>query len=70
MKSLLKWLTTLLEIGPEFGLFPIPVRSWLTRKFEIYALGEKLFTNTKVKITISGKSYLGSVLGKVTFKKQ
>ena len=63
-------MTALLEIGPEFGLFPGPIRSWLIRKFETYALGKKLFTNTKVKITISGKNYLGSVLGKVTFKKQ
>ena len=43
---------------------------WLITKFETHALGKKIFKNTKLNITNSGKRYLGSVIGAVTFKKQ
>ena len=62
--------TALLEIGPKFGYYLQPTKSWLITNFETHVLVKELFKNTKVKITNSGKRYLDSVIGTVTFKKQ
>ena len=70
LKPLLQWWKTLLEVGPEFGYFPEPAKSWLTTKPETQAFGKELFKDTKVKMTNSGKRLLGSVIGTFTFKKQ
>ena len=43
LKSLLQWWATLFKIGPKFGYFPEPTKSWLVTKFEILALGKKYF---------------------------
>ena len=70
LKSLLQWWATLLKVGPKFSYFPEPAKSWLITKPETHAIGKELFKDTKVKITNSGKRFLGSVIGKFTFKKQ
>ena len=70
LKFLYQWWTTLLEVGPKFGYFPEPTKSWLIAKPETNATGKKLFKNTKAKITNSGKRFQGSVIGTFTFKKQ
>ena len=59
-----------LEVGLKFGYFPEPAKSRLITKPETHAIGKELFKDTKVKITNSGKRFLGSVIGKFTFKKQ
>ena len=68
--SLIQWWTTLLEIGPKFGYYPEPKKSWLTTKLETHTLAKEVFETTKVKITNSGKRYLGSVLGTLSFKRE
>ena len=65
LKSLLQWWTRLLELGPKFGYFPEPAKSWLITKPENMQL-EKNFS----KITNSGKRFLGSVIGTFAFKKR
>ena len=70
LKSLLQWWTTLLEVGPKLGYYPEPAKSWLITKPETHATGKQLFKDTKVKITNSGKRFLGSVIGTFTFKRQ
>ena len=69
LKSLLQWWTALLEVGPKFDYFSEPAKPWLITKPEIHAIGKELFKDTKVKITNSDKSFLGSVIGTFTFKK-
>ena len=69
LKSLLQWWTTLFEVGPKFGYFTEPAKSWLMTKPETQATGKELFKDTKVKVTNSGKKFLGSVIGAFTFKK-
>ena len=69
LKSLLQWWTTFLEVGPKFGYFTEPAKSWLMTKPETQATGKELFKDTKVKVTNSGKKFLGSVIGTFTFKK-
>ena len=70
LKSLLQWWTTLLQVGPKFGYFPEPTKSWLIAKSETHTIRKNFFKETKVKITNSGKRFLGSVIGIFTFKKQ
>ena len=70
LKSLLQWWATLLKVGPKFSYFPEPAKSWLITKPETHAVGKELFKDTKIKITNSGKRFLGSVIGTFTFKKQ
>ena len=70
LSSFLQWWTTLLEIGPKFGYYPEPKKSWLITKLETHTLAKEVFETTKVKITNSGKRYLGSVLGTLLFKKE
>ena len=70
LKSLLQWWTTLLEVGPKLGYCPKPAKSSLITKPETHATGKQLFKDTKVKITNSGKRFLGSVIGTFTFKRQ
>ena len=59
----------MLEVGPKFGYFPEPAKSWLITKPEPHLTGKELFKDTKVKIN-SGKRFLGSVIDTITFKKQ
>ena len=70
LKSLLQWWTTFLQVGPKFGYFPEPTKSWLIAKSETHTIRKKFFKDTKVKITNSGKRFLGSVIGIFTFKKK
>ena len=70
LTSLLQWWTTLLEIGPKFGYYPKPKKSWLITKLETHTLAKGVFETTKVKRTKSGKRYLGSVLGTLSFKRE
>ena len=70
LTSLLDWWTTLLEIGPKFGYYPEPKKSWLIAKLETQTLAEEVFETTKVKITNSGKRCLGSVLEILSFKRE
>ena len=60
----------MLKVGPKFSYFPEPAKSWLITKPETHAIGKELFKDTKIKITNSGKRFLGSVIGTFTFKKQ
>ena len=70
LASLLQWWTTLLEIGPKFGYYCEPKKSWLITKLETHALAKEVFETTKVKITNSGKINLRSVLGTLSFKRE
>ena len=70
LTSLLQWCTTLLEIGPNFGYYPEPKKSWLSTTVETHTCAKEVFETTKVKITNSGKRYLGSVLGTLSFKRE
>ena len=70
LTSLLQWWTTLLEIGPKFGYYPEPKKSWLITKLETHTLAKEVFEASKVKISNSGKSYLELVLGTLSFKRE
>ena len=70
LKSLPQLWTTLLEAGPKFGYFPKLAKSWFITKPETHSIGKELFKDTNVKITNSGKRFLGSAIGTFTFKKQ
>ena len=56
---LLQWWKTLIEIGSKFGYYPEPKKSWPITKLETHTLAKEVFETTKVKITNSGKRYIG-----------
>ena len=55
LTSLLQWWTTLLEIGPKFGYYAEPKKSWIITKLETHTLAKEVFETTKVKLINSGK---------------
>ena len=68
--SLLQWWTTLLEIGPKFCYDHEPKKSCLITKLETHTLAKEVFQTSKVKTTNSGKRYLRSALGTLSFKRE
>ena len=57
LKSLLQWWTRLPELGPKFGYFPEPAKSWLITKPEKHAIGKELFKDNKFREKVPRVSY-------------
>ena len=55
-------------IGPYFGYFPQPTKSWLIVKREHLSLATECFTGTNIQITTEGERYLGAVIGSEGYK--
>ncbi|XP_066922310.1 uncharacterized protein [Clytia hemisphaerica] len=69
LRDLLLWWNTIVRLGPLFGYHPKASKSWLIVKDE-ERLTEamQIFSGTDVKITCSGKKYLGGTIGDDAFK--
>ena len=57
-----------MELGPIYGYFVNPSKTWLVVKEDLYDDAQRLFQDTDIKITIIRKSYLSSTIGIDTFK--
>ena len=42
------------RIGPKYGYFPEPSKSWLIVKSELLHLAQKIFKDSNIKITTDG----------------
>ena len=58
----------LLQIGPLFGYFPKPSKSYLIVKQQHHNIALETFNDSEVKITTEGKRHLGAVIGSTSFK--
>ena len=58
LKDLRRWWSVLTEIGPKFGYYPEPTKTWLVVKPCASEKVESIFFGTKIKIT-EGCRYLG-----------
>ena len=70
IKDLHRWWMKLLEIGPKFGYYPKPSKSYLIVKEEHLEEARNLFEGTSIKITSSGKRHLGAVIGSQAYKEE
>ena len=61
------WWTKLCELGPSFGYFANPGKTWLIVKDDHLSTATELFAGTGVNITTEGKRHLGAALGPRSF---
>lgn len=68
IEKLRKWWDRLLEMGPDYGYYANPSKTWLLVKEEAYEEAMQAFGATNIKITSSGRKYLGTTIGNEEFK--
>ena len=68
LKDLRRWWSVLTEIGPKFGYYPEPTKTWLVVKPCNSEKLESLFFGTKIKVTTEGRRYLGGSLNTQKFR--
>ena len=58
-----EWWDKVVSLGPYYGYFANPMKTWLTVKQEHHNAAEELFRGTKVNITTDGRKHLGAAVG-------
>ena len=58
----------LCNIGPKYGYFPKPEKSYLIVKEQHSNKANKIFEHSNVKITSTGQRHLGAVIGNLDYK--
>ncbi len=66
--SLKQWWLRITTIGPHFGYFPQPTKSWLIVKEDHLEEARAVFEGTNIQISITGERHLGAVIGSKEFK--
>ena len=62
LQDLRRWWGVLTEIGPKFGYYPKPTKTWLVVKPCASEKVESIFFGTKIKITEGCRYLRGSVV--------
>ena len=57
------WWDKLSLLGPKFGYYPNPSKSWLITKESFLSDANTIFAHTGVNITSHGRPYLGAAIG-------
>jgi len=71
LQSLRSWWNAITRLGPLLGYYPKASKSWLiVKEVEKLNEAEQIFAGTDVKVTVSGKKYLGGTIGTETFKEK
>ena len=65
--DLKKWWDNLSQVGPSFGYFVNPKKTWLVTKDDFLPTASEIFGDTMVNITCDGRPVLGSPVGKPDF---
>ena len=60
--SLRYWWDTSCKLGPNFGYFPEPTKSWLTAKSDCFDKAVHIFNDSNIQITTQGRRHLGAAL--------
>ena len=68
--QLKEWWDKLLELGPAYGYYPNPQKTWLIVKDENEEMAKEMFKYSGVNITTSGRKHLGAALGSEEFLKK
>ena len=64
------WWDTSCELGPKFGYFPEPTKSWLIVKPGCFDKAIHTFNETNIQITTQGRRHLGTALGTSKFRNE
>ena len=67
VENLRDWWDSITELGPKFGYFPNPKKTWIVTKQEIQQQAISAFEGTNVNITITGRMHLGVPIGSKEF---
>ena len=57
------WWDSAQELGPDFGYFSNPEKSWLIVREEDLPQAKNAFSGTGINISVEGKKHLGAPLG-------
>ena len=68
IESLREWWSRLIEVGPKYGYYPQPTKSWLIVKQEQLVKARTVFEGTGVQITTKGEQHLGAVIEAEEYK--
>ena len=63
IEDLQVWWDKLNTLGPQYGYFPNPSKTWLVTKESLRATATRIFASTGVKVTSDGRPYLGAAIG-------
>ena len=63
LNRLREWWGKVVSFGPSFGYYPEPSKSWLIVKENMLEKARKIFEGTDIKLTTSGRKYLGGFIG-------
>ena len=61
------WWVELTRLGPRYGYFPNPSKSWLVTKEACHSIAVAAFRDTGVNVTCVGRPYLGAALGTTAY---
>ena len=61
------WWDGLTQMGPQYGYFPNPEKTWLVVKEEHYEAANATFAGSGTLLTRLGRQYLGSAIGSAAF---
>ena len=67
LTALREWWSELGLVGPAYGYFSNPSKSWLIVKPDFHDTASSIFSSTNVNITTEGRRYLGSAIGSPAF---
>ena len=69
LEALRRWWDTLMQIGPNYGCYSQPIKSWLIVKENKLEEAVRVFGGTNIQISTEGKQHLRAVIGKKENKK-
>ena len=64
------WWDALAKVGPSFGYFPQPKKSWLIVKPQFEEKIREIFQGTEIQISVRGERHLGAVIGSNEYRKE
>ena len=64
LADLKKWWDNLSHVGPSFGYFVNPQKTWLVTKDNLLSSAREMFDDSRINVTTDGRPVLGSPVGK------
>ena len=61
------WWDDLTQLGPQYGYFPNPEKTWLIMNDKHFEAASITFTGSGIQLTKLGREYLGSAIGSANF---